>query len=77
MKETYPLECAEHAASQVLADDPAFNWSVPWVLKKRQHIISKVKTRYDRYLKRNQKFGIALHKSAKEAQALDKANGNT
>ena len=29
------------------------------------------------YLKRNQKFGIALPKSVKEAEALDKANGNT
>ena len=77
MKGTHPLECAEYAVSQDLADEPTFNWWVPWVLKKRQHIISKVKTRYDRYLKRNQKFGIALHKSAKEAQALDKANDKT
>ena len=45
--------------------------------KKRQHIISKVKTRSSRYLKRNQKFGIALPKSVEEAKALDKTNGNT
>ena len=77
MKETHPLECAEYAVSQDLADEPAFNWWVPWVLKKRQHIISKVRTRNARYLKRSQKFGIALPKSVKEAQALDKANGNT
>ena len=38
---------------------------------------SKVRTRNARYLKRNQKFGIDLRKSVKEAQALDKANGNT
>ena len=25
MKETHPLECAEYAASQDLADEPAFN----------------------------------------------------
>ena len=45
-------------------------------MKKRQHIISQVKTRNARYLKRNQKFGIALPKSVKEAESLDKANGN-
>ena len=47
------------------------------MLKKRQHIISKVKTRNARYLKRNQYFGIALPKSVKEAQTLDTANDNT
>ena len=77
MKETDPLKYAEYAVSQDMADEPAFNWWVPWVLKKRQHIISKAKTRNARYLKRNQKFGIALPKSVKEAQALAKANDNT
>jgi hypothetical protein len=46
-------------------------------LRKRSQIISKVKARNARYLKRNQKFGIMLPKSAKEAQTLDKANDNT
>ena len=77
LKETHPLECAGYAVSQDLVDELAFNWWVPWVLKKRQHIVSKVKTRSVRYLKRNQKFGIALPKSVKEAEALDKANDNT
>ena len=56
MKETHPLECAEYAVSQDLADEPAFNWWVPWVLKKRQHIISKVKTRNARYLEVRHSF---------------------
>ena len=47
------------------------------MLKKRQHIISKVKTRSARYLKRQQKFGIAFPKNVKQAQVLDEANGNT
>ena len=46
------------------------------MLKKRQHIISKVKTRSARYLKRQQKFGIALPKSVKEDQALDEVDVN-
>ena len=44
-----------------------------WVLKKGEHIISKVKTRNTRH----QKFGIALPKSVVEAKALDETNGNT
>ena len=69
------MKCAEYAASQDLADEPAFNWWVPWALKKRQHIISKIKTKSVRYLKRNQKFGMALSKSVEEAKALDKKEG--
>ena len=77
MKESHPIECAEYAVSQDIADEPTFNWWVPRILKKRNLIISKVKARNARYLKRNQTFGIELPKSVKEAQALDKKNGNT
>ena len=77
LKETHSLECAEYAVSQDVIDEPAFNWWAPWVLKKRHQIISKVKTRNARYLKKHQKFGIALPKNVEQAKALDKANGNT
>ena len=77
MKESHPIECAKYAVSQDIADEPAFNWWVPHVLKKRNLIISKVKARNTCYLERNQKFGIDLPKSVKEAQALDEKNGNT
>ena len=50
LKETHPLECAEYAVSQDLIDEPIFNWWAPRVLKKHQHIISKIKTRNARYL---------------------------
>ena len=63
MKESHPIECAEYAVSQDIADEPTFNWWVPRILKKRNLIISKVKARNARHLKRNQKFGIELPKS--------------
>ena len=77
MKESYPLECAEYAVSQSLQDDPAFNYWVNFVLKKRERIINLVKKRTTRYLKRHEKFGIAVPKTVKEALELDKLNGNT
>ena len=43
----------------------------------RERIISLVRKRNTRSLKRNEKFGIALPKNVKEALQLDKENGNT
>jgi hypothetical protein len=42
----YPIETAEFAFSRGIDDEPAFNWWVGWVLKKRANII--VKSRHDR-----------------------------
>ena len=58
-------------------NEPAFNWWVGFVLKKRERIISLVRKRNTCYLKRNKKFGIALPKNVKEALQLDKEKGNT
>ncbi len=57
--------------------EPAFNWWVPHVLKKRDRIISMVKGRSARYHKRTHKFGIAVPKTVRDAQELDRQNGNT
>ncbi|KAL7474140.1 hypothetical protein ACHAW6_000133 [Cyclotella cf. meneghiniana] len=48
-KESHPLKTAEFAFAQEIANQYAFNWWVGWVLKKRDHIISKVKTCNIRY----------------------------
>ena len=77
LKESHPVDCAEYALSQVLMNDPAFNWWVGFVLKKLERIISLVRRRNTRYLKRNEKFGIDLPKNVKEALQLEKENGNT
>ncbi len=60
-----------------LDHEPAFNWWVPHVLKKRNQIISLVCRWTTRYLKRTHKFGIEIPKTVKEALALDRKNGNT
>ncbi len=57
--------------------EPAFNWWVPHVLKKRNRIISLVQKRTSRYLNRTHKFGIEVPTTVNEALELDCKNGNT
>ena len=47
------------------------------MIKKRAHIISLVKKRSARYLKKTHKFGVQVPKSENHALELDKQNGNT
>ena len=47
---------------------------MPYTLKKRDHIISKVKARF---LKKSHKFGVQVPTSVENAYELDKENGNT
>ena len=57
--------------------EPTFNYWVPHTLKKRDSIISLVKKRHTRYMKKTHKFGIEMPKIVKEADKLDKKNGDT
>jgi hypothetical protein len=77
LKESHPIETAEYAVTKGLDHEPAFNWWVPHVLKKRNQIISLVCRRTTHYLKRTHKFGIKIPKTVNEALALDRKNGNT
>ena len=73
VKYTYPLQLAEYVHQQELICEPAFAWWVPFVLKKRNRMISKIKTKY---WKRTHKYGIRIPKNVIEAKQLDDANGN-
>jgi hypothetical protein len=74
LKDSNPIELAEYAVSNQIAEEPAFSWWVHNVLSTRHRIISKVKARYWRT---TQKFGIELPKTVEEAYKLDEKNGNT
>jgi Reverse transcriptase (RNA-dependent DNA polymerase) len=74
IKEGYPIELAEYVVANNLQHEPAFSWWVPEVLKRRQRLISKVKTRY---LRKEEKLGIELPKSVKEALQLDRDSNTT
>ena len=43
IKESYPVEVAEFALATHISMEPAFAWWVPFVLKKRNRILAKVK----------------------------------
>jgi hypothetical protein len=72
VKESNPIELAEYAVANQIADEPAFAWWVRYTLRKRDRIIKKVKSRY---WKRTHKFGIEMPKSIQEAFAIDRRTG--
>ena len=63
LKESHPLHVAQFAFAMQIADEPAFNWWISWVIKKRDRIISLVKRRSARYHKRSHKYGIEIPKT--------------
>ena len=71
LKESHPIETSEYAIS-----DPAFNWRVPYFIKKQERIIFLVKKQSARYLKKTHKFGIRIIKSGDEAYNIDTHNVN-
>jgi len=70
----YPVQLAEYALQKGIADAPAFAWWLPYVIKKRNRIIAKTKSKY---WTRTHKFGIRLPHSVEEALAVDRENGDT
>ena len=74
LKESHPCETAEFARARSIADEPAFAWWVPYTLRKRDIILSKVKARIR---KTTQKYGIEIPTSVSHAMAIDERNGNT
>ena len=74
VKASYPVQLAEYACHRKIDSEPAFAWWVPHVVKKRDRIISKVKSKY---WTRTHKFGIKIPKSVEEAKRFDQENGNT
>jgi len=73
MKESYPVQVAEYSVEASISQEPAFAWWTPYVLKKRNRIIAKTKSKY--WL-RTHKYGIRIPKSVKEAREIDAQNGD-
>jgi hypothetical protein len=72
LKNSYPVQVAEYAVNNKIASEPAFAWWVPHVLKKRDRIIQKVKTRFR---KKTHKYGIEVPSSVREALDIDRRTG--
>ena len=73
-RQSYPVLAAEYAVANRIDDEPAFAWWVHDVIKKRDRIIAKVKSKY---WQRTHKYGIKIPKTVHEAIKFDKENGNT
>jgi hypothetical protein len=74
-KDSYPVYVAEYAVENGISEKPAFKWWVPFVLKKRDRIISKMKT--NSYWLKTHKYGLEIPKNYDDCVRIDKANDNT
>ncbi|EJK62678.1 hypothetical protein THAOC_16700 [Thalassiosira oceanica] len=73
LKESYPVQVADYAKANDIAEEPAFTWWVPYVLRKREFICSSVKARMKH---KNIKYGVRVPANLAEAYELDRQNGN-
>lgn len=74
LKESFMVQVAEYSIRSAIDKEPAFAWWVPHVMKKRNSIVAKVKSKY---WQKTHKYGIEIPKSVAEAKRLDLKNGNT
>ena len=74
MKEAYPVQVAEYATANGIAHEPAFNWWVHKVIKRKERLINKVKSKYWRT---THIFGIEVPKSVEEAYRIDRVTGTS
>jgi len=62
------LELAHYAVANGIAEEPAFKWWVQEIMKKKEQIIAKIKTKY---WHTTHKFGIEIPKSVEHALQID------
>ena len=74
VKEYYPLQLAEYYHQILISQEHEFSLWVPHLMKKRDRIIYKVRSKYET---RTNKYGVRIPKSGKEEISLDKSNDNT
>ena len=74
LKESHPIEVAEFAKATNIDKEPAFAWWVPYTLRKRDVILSAVRSRI---MKTTHKYGIELPTTVKDAYDLDRKNADT
>jgi hypothetical protein len=72
LKQSNPVEVAEYAVANEIAEEPAFAWWVSHALRKRVRIIKKVKARY---WAKTHKFGLEQPKTVDEALRIDEQTG--
>ncbi len=71
-KDSYPVQLAEYAVANGIDHEPAFKWWIKKTLRRKERMISKVKSKYWRS---THKFGIEIPKSVAEAYRIDRESG--
>ena len=74
LKETNPLQVADYAKGNHIDAEPAFDWWVSDVLRRRRRLIKGAQSRHRRT---GFKFGVPLPLSIRDAMQLDREAGNT
>ena len=65
MKEAYPVQLEEYAVQNRILLEPEFVWWSPYVLKNRNRILSKIKSKH---WIRAHKYGIEIPKNVKRTK---------
>jgi len=74
VKEAYPVQLTEYAMANNIAHEPAFKWWVHKVIKRKERLINKVKSKYWRT---THKFVIEVPKSVEHAYEIDHTTGTS
>ena len=74
LKESYPLELAQYAVANKLDKEPAFNWWVPFTIKRSKRLIKAVSSS-KRYMRTWQKYGVEVPKTVERALEIDRETG--
>jgi hypothetical protein len=74
LKESNPVQVVEYVSARNLSEEPAFAWWVPYVLRKRDVIVSTVISRVQHT---SSKYGIELPTLVRNAIKINQKNGNT
>jgi len=74
IKDAYPVQVAEYVLANGIAHEPAFNWWVHKVMKRKERLVKRIKSKYWRT---THKFGIEIPKSVEEAYEIDRVTGTS
>ena len=72
MTKSIPIKVAEYAVANSFVEEPSLKWWVPHTIRKRNRIISKVKSWYWQTM---HKFVISLPKTTEEVLQIDEITG--
>ena len=72
IKDAYPVQVTDYTVTDGVSNVPAFRWWVPFVLKKRERILKKVKSKYWSV---SHKYGLERPESVAQALEIDWRTG--